>query len=72
MTRIRPDHPVAPLAEMLIDLAQQAYERTGRHVFSEIVLEPDAAITFGLLPGSSVDVMVCSGSVHVSVSNSKT
>lgn len=63
---------MAPLADLLDDFAARAYERTGRHVLSQIVLKPDAALMFGLLPDSSVEVLTRSGPVLVTVATGPT
>lgn len=61
---IRGEH-LAPLYEPLAALTEAVLERTGRHGITRVSLAPDVGLSFGIAPGTSVDVHTPAGRVEV-------
>lgn len=63
--RIIRDPPICQLAEEIDALAGAVMTRTGRHGITRISLTPDVGLSFGIAPGTSVDVATSAGRVEV-------
>jgi len=44
-------------------LALAAYERTGRHVIREVVIDEEIGYGFGIMPGAAATISTASGAV---------
>lgn len=63
--RIVRDPPIRQIAAEIHALASAVYERTGRHGVTRISLTPDVGLSFGIAPGTSLDVATSAGRVEV-------
>jgi hypothetical protein len=57
-----------PLNEVVLQLDEAArilMEKYGKHVLREVLIDPDFALNFGMLPGSTSELNVSCGTITV-------